>query len=105
MKPRRTGLFAGVPIGCSAQPMVSSRGSASAAPRPLSAVRREISQDWFMAALPGRSLVAVAVAERETERGLDDQGVEAVAVVRGGGDDAVDGLVVVVLQRAAEGIG
>ena len=52
MNPSLTGGLKALLLGCSAQPMLSSKGKAREAPSPLKQVLRSISQFFFIWMLP-----------------------------------------------------
>src|SRR4051812_50007380 len=100
MKPSRTGgLYAAAPFGWSAQPIVSSSGSASATPSPRRQVRRLISRSLRMGCLFRLFRVAdPAVGERIAGHDADDERLHAVVVFRDDLGQSVDDDLVVAFQ-------
>src|SRR5436190_7844167 len=100
MKASRTG---GLAAFFSAQPMVSSRGSASAAPNPRRTVRRSISR-LFRIRRP-LQFVDAAMGERIAGNDGDHQRLQTVAVLRDRGGQLIGDDLVVALQLAAQRVG
>src|SRR5579862_2891233 len=103
MNASRTGGFGAPPWGASAQPMVSRRGRASAAPNPRRQVRRSIRQSLRMGA-PFR-FVDPVMGEGIAGHDGDHERLQAIVVLGRGGGELIDDDLVVALQLPAQRVG
>src|SRR5262245_3931396 len=100
MNARRTG---GLPVRPSAQPIVSSRGSASAAPAPRSRVRRSI-RGSFRIRRPFQ-IPGPAMGKRIAGHDFDHERLHPVAVLRHRRRHPVHDNLIIPVQAAAERVG